>query len=46
MRTPAVLAEAIRTYQQSASDEVQRYFELQNDGSFSSDIVMLEATKP
>lgn len=46
MRTPAVLAEAIRAYQQSASDEVQRYFELQKEGSFSSDIVMLEAVRP
>ncbi|WP_435929173.1 class I SAM-dependent methyltransferase [Dryocola sp. BD613] len=46
MRTPAVLADAIRAYQQSASDEVQRYFELQEDGSFSSDIVMLEAVRP
>ncbi len=43
MRTPVVLADAIRAYQQSASDEVQRYFELQQDGSFTSDIVMLEA---
>ncbi len=46
MRTPAVLADAIRAYQQSASDEVQRYFELQEDGSFSSDIVMIEAVRP
>lgn len=46
MRTPPVLADAIRAYQQSASDEVQRYFELQEDGSFSSDIVMLEAVRP
>lgn len=45
MRTPAVMAEAIRAYQRSASDEVQRYFELQADGSFTSDIVMLEAVK-
>jgi len=45
MRTPAVMADAIRAYQQSASDEVQRYFELQADGSFTSDIVMLEAKK-
>lgn len=45
MRTPAVLAEAIRAYQHSASDEVQRYFELQDDGSFTSDIVMLEAVR-
>lgn len=45
MRTPLVMADAIRAYQQSASDEVQRYFELQADGSFTSDIVMLEAKK-
>ncbi|MCT4707221.1 methyltransferase domain-containing protein [Enterobacteriaceae bacterium H16N7] len=45
MRTPPVLANAIRAYQQSASDEVQRYFELGEEGSFTSDIVMLEAKK-
>lgn len=45
MRTPSVMADAIRAYQKSASDEVQRYFELQEDGSFTSDIVMLEAAK-
>ncbi|HKN04507.1 MAG TPA: class I SAM-dependent methyltransferase [Buttiauxella sp.] len=45
MRTPAILADAIRMYQQSASDEVQRYFELQTDGSFTSDIIMLEAKR-
>lgn len=45
MRTPAPLAEAIRIYQQSASDEVQHYFELGSDGSFSSDIIMLEAKR-
>lgn len=45
MRTPAALAEAIRIYQQSASDEIQHYFELQSEGSFSSDIIMLEAKR-
>lgn len=45
MRTPAVMADAIRAYQQSASDEVQRYFDLQADGTFTSDIVMVEARK-
>jgi ubiquinone/menaquinone biosynthesis C-methylase UbiE len=45
MRTPAVMADAIRVYQQSASDEVQRYFDLQTDGTFTSDIVMVEARK-
>lgn len=45
MRTPAVLCEAIRLYQQSASQEVKAYFELQEDGSFTSDNLMLEARK-
>lgn len=45
MRTPKEMADAIRTYQQSASDEVQRYFDLQADGTFTSDIVMVEARK-
>jgi ubiquinone/menaquinone biosynthesis C-methylase UbiE len=45
MRTPQPLCEAIRLYQQSASHEVQRYFELQEDGSFTSDIIMVEAQK-
>ncbi|OAT19154.1 SAM-dependent methyltransferase [Buttiauxella gaviniae ATCC 51604] len=45
MRTPVALAEAIRIYQKSASDEVQHYFELQADGSFTSDIIMLEAKR-
>lgn len=46
MRTPGILAEAIRTYQQSASQAVQHYFDLQDDGSFTSDIIMIEAYKP
>lgn len=45
MRTPIVLADAIRAYQKSASDEVKHYYELQRDGSFSSDTIMLEAIK-
>ena len=46
MRTPEVLSAAIRAYQQAASDEVKRYYNLQEDGSFSSDIIFIEATKP
>lgn len=46
MRTPAALVEAIRLYQQSASREVKDYFELQEDGSFTSDILFAEAHKP
>lgn len=45
MRTPVPLVEAIRLYQASAPAEVKRYFELQDDGSFSSDTIMLEAYK-
>lgn len=45
MRTSEVLADAIRVYQQSASTEVKTYFALQNDGSFTSDTIMIEAHK-
>ena len=45
MRTPEALVDAIRIYQQSASTEVKTYFALQNDGSFTSDIIMVEAHK-
>jgi SAM-dependent methyltransferase len=45
MRTPEPLVEAIRLYQQSASAEVKAYFELQQDGSFTSDTIMFEAHK-
>ncbi|ELY9423482.1 methyltransferase domain-containing protein [Cronobacter dublinensis] len=45
MRTPDVLAQAIRAYQHSASAGVQRYFALQDDGSFTSDTIMIEAGK-
>ena len=45
MRTPEPLVEAIRLYQQSASAEVKAYFELQQDGSFTSDTILFEAHK-
>ena len=45
MRTPEALVDAIRIYQQSASTEVRTYFSLQTDGSFTSDIIMVEAHK-
>ncbi|MBA7802848.1 class I SAM-dependent methyltransferase [Citrobacter freundii] len=45
MRTPEALIEAIRLYQQSASADVQAYFALQPDGSFTSDTIMVEAHK-
>lgn len=45
MRTPEALSQAIRLYQESASAEVKAYFELQADGSFTSDTIMAEAQK-
>lgn len=45
MRTPKIMSDAIRLYQQSASDEVQQHFALQADGSFTSDAIMIEAHK-
>lgn len=45
MRTPEALCTAIRLYQESASQEVKAYFELQDEGSFISDTLMLEAHK-
>lgn len=46
MRTPEALATAIRLYQKSAPAGVQRYFELQEEGSFTSDTIMIEVYKP
>ncbi|RKS87041.1 methyltransferase family protein [Orbus hercynius] len=44
MRTPTHFIDAIKQYQVSASKEVQQYFELQDDGSFTSDTLLIEAT--
>ena len=45
MRTPEALRQAIRLYQESASADVRAYFELQEDGSFTSDTILAEAHK-
>ncbi|MWJ60202.1 SAM-dependent methyltransferase, partial [Burkholderia pseudomallei] len=45
MRTPDALSKAIRLYQESASQAVKAYFELQDDGSFTSDTLFIEAKK-
>jgi len=45
MRTPETLSQAIRLYQESASADVRAYFELQEDGSFTSDTIFAEAQK-
>ncbi|UWS30130.1 class I SAM-dependent methyltransferase [Erwinia pyrifoliae] len=46
MRTPEVMVQAIRAYQHSAPDDVQRYYALQPDGSFSTDTLFIEAIRP
>ena len=46
MRTPEALAKAIRQYQVSASQSVQQYYELQEEGSFTTDTIMIEVYKP
>lgn len=45
MRTPEPLVTAIRMVQESASEEVKQHFEVQPDGSFTSDIMMFEVVK-
>ena len=45
MRTPNNLVDAIRTYQISASQDTKSYFELQSDGSFTSDMMIIETQK-
>lgn len=46
MRTPQVMVQAIRAYQHSAPYDVQRYYALQPDGSFTTDIIFIEANRP
>lgn len=46
MRTPEVMVQAIRAYQQAAPDDVQNYYALRPDGSFSTDIIFIEALRP
>ena len=46
MRTPEALAKAIRQYQVSASQSVQQYYELREEGSFTTDTIMIEVYKP
>ncbi|CNH13687.1 class I SAM-dependent methyltransferase [Yersinia pekkanenii] len=45
MRTPQYFATAIRELQKTASDSVVKHYEIQTDGSFTSDIMMIVATK-
>jgi ubiquinone/menaquinone biosynthesis C-methylase UbiE len=45
MRTPEQLIEAIRIYQETAADDTKSYFELQADGSFTTDMMIIETKK-
>ncbi|SEQ29672.1 Methyltransferase domain-containing protein [Rosenbergiella nectarea] len=45
MKTPAPTVAAIRGLQQAVSGQVQSYFQLQEDGSFSTDTVMFCAQR-
>ncbi|WP_176700268.1 hypothetical protein [Gilliamella sp. App2-1] len=45
MRTPEQLIEAIRIYQETAADDTKNYFELQADGSFTTDMMIIETEK-
>ncbi|OHX19607.1 class I SAM-dependent methyltransferase [Chromobacterium sphagni] len=44
MRTPQLMQQAIRVLQQSMGREVRDYFDIGDDGSFSSDVLVLWAT--
>ncbi|ROL87959.1 class I SAM-dependent methyltransferase [Pseudomonas protegens] len=45
MRTPQVLRAAIRELQQAMGNEVREYFEIEADGSFSTDVLVLWAER-
>ena len=45
MRTPEHFAVAIRELQKVMSDDVVKHYEIQPDGTFTSDIIMLVASK-
>lgn len=46
MRTPKVLADAIRALQVAMSASVARHFAIARDGSFTLDVGLFQATKP
>jgi ubiquinone/menaquinone biosynthesis C-methylase UbiE len=45
MRTPPERVRAIRSIWDGAPDEVRQYFDVQNDGSFKLDAIMVEGTR-
>lgn len=45
MRTPKVLVDAIRAYQATLSGDIKAYFEIDEHGSFTSDVMLFELYK-
>lgn len=45
MRTPQILVDAIRTYQTTLSHDTKAYFEIDDQGSFTSDVMLFELHK-
>jgi len=45
MRTPAPMREAIRQLQQAMGEEVRQYYQIEADGSFSTDVLVLWAER-
>lgn len=45
MRTPAIMGQAIRLLQQSVGQEVRDYFSIEDDGSFSIDVLVMWAQR-
>ena len=45
MRTPEPMRVAIRQLQQAMGEEVRQYYQIDSDGSFSSDVLVLWAER-
>ena len=45
MRTPAAMRQAIRELQQAMGEEVRQYYQIEADGSFSTDVLVLWAER-
>ncbi|MBM3106850.1 methyltransferase domain-containing protein [Pseudomonas sp. V1] len=45
MRTPQVMRDAIRHLQQAMGEEVRQYYQIEADGSFSTDVLVLWAER-
>ena len=45
MRTPSIRRQAIRLLQNEVGEQVRRYFDIADDGSFTTDVLVLHAKK-